>query len=284
MEKNDFESLKRKADSGDVKAMYDLALNFYLDEDEAAAFKCFNQAAEAGYAPAMNMVGRCYFEGWGVAKDKSEAFKWIKKGAELGEVNAMSNLGREYCDEISNAQGVLDDSEYFKKAEEAFKWLKKADEAGTTDDVVLYMLGKFYEGYYEIDVTNDSIEEDRKKSILYYRKACALGNPDAAEALDTLEYEKDLGNTNKIAEDEATIKNDISDYEKIARLILKYFDYKSLIKIQKGEKFSYLDDYIRIRDLKLIEGDKIIISAKGDDAQEAVAAVKELIVSNFGEE
>jgi WD40 repeat protein len=65
-----------------------------------------SKAAEADYADAQNLLGRCYDEGWGVRKDDSIAVQWYRKAAEVEHAEALYNLG--LCYELG--QGVEQDS------------------------------------------------------------------------------------------------------------------------------------------------------------------------------
>lgn len=49
--------------------------------DRDAAFTCYLKAAEKGHVRAMNLVGRCYEEGWGVTPDPSRARDWYRRSA-----------------------------------------------------------------------------------------------------------------------------------------------------------------------------------------------------------
>lgn len=63
--------------------------------------------------------------------------------------------------------------------------------------------------------------------------------------------------------------------------------FKSRIKVQKvgaEENVANAKSIISILTLCLIQGTQIIISANGEDEQEAAAALAELIESGFGED
>lgn len=59
--------------------------------DGHAAFAWFNRAAAAGQLMALNMVGRCYDLGWGVAIDKCRAAECFRVAAARGLPEAMYN-------------------------------------------------------------------------------------------------------------------------------------------------------------------------------------------------
>ncbi|WP_076072516.1 tetratricopeptide repeat protein [Sphingomonas montana] len=64
-----------------------------LPRDAAAAFGWFTVAARADHLPAVNMVGRCYDLGWGVAVDKGMAARWYRTAAQRGLDWGMYNYG-----------------------------------------------------------------------------------------------------------------------------------------------------------------------------------------------
>jgi TPR repeat protein len=64
----------------------------------------------------MNMVGRCYENGWGVAPDPVIAVSWYRKAAKAGDSWAQYNLGHMLLD----GNGVAMDRA------EAFFWYSKA--------------------------------------------------------------------------------------------------------------------------------------------------------------
>ncbi|KWT65240.1 hypothetical protein APY04_2989 [Hyphomicrobium sulfonivorans] len=61
-------------------------------QDYAAAYLWFSRSAASGRADALNMVGRCYECGWGVAIDRAEAAHWYRLAIEQGHAWAMFNL------------------------------------------------------------------------------------------------------------------------------------------------------------------------------------------------
>jgi TPR repeat protein len=64
-----------------------------LPQDPTAAFGWFTVAARADHLLAINMVGRCYDLGWGVAVDKPLAARWYRTAAQRGLDWGMYNYG-----------------------------------------------------------------------------------------------------------------------------------------------------------------------------------------------
>ena len=84
--------LKKLADEGNAEASNLLGLwllsGLNCSPDLKMAFKYFEKAAQAGIAPAMTMLARCYAEGRGVAKDFDMAELWIRAAHECGDKDA----------------------------------------------------------------------------------------------------------------------------------------------------------------------------------------------------
>ncbi|WP_299693836.1 SEL1-like repeat protein [uncultured Tateyamaria sp.] len=63
-------------------------------QDYRAAAGHIRAAAEQGYAPAANMLGRYHFEGLGVARDRAQALRWLEVAADTGEPNFVFDLAQ----------------------------------------------------------------------------------------------------------------------------------------------------------------------------------------------
>jgi hypothetical protein len=100
--------------------MFERGDEFYKAQKYIEAHEWFLQAAEAGHAGAMNMLGVLYNNGYGVARDYDQARHWQEKSAEAGNPSAMHNLGLSY----ESGRGVATD---LKKAQE---WYRKATATG----------------------------------------------------------------------------------------------------------------------------------------------------------
>lgn len=117
--------LVARADSGDGKALFDLARLHEIGYDSipvdsVRAMALYTLSAENGYAPAQNYLGFRLFNGEGVKKDVNEGLRWIEKAAMQGDAKGANNLGWM----LSEGEGVVRD---YEKA--AF-WLRRAAEAG----------------------------------------------------------------------------------------------------------------------------------------------------------
>ena len=89
-------------------------------KDARAAFGWFMRAAAGEHLMALNMVGRCYDLGWGVAVDKARAAECYRVAAERGLAEGMYNRATS----LALGEGVGED----KAA--ALAWLRRAAASG----------------------------------------------------------------------------------------------------------------------------------------------------------
>ena len=101
--------------------------------DAREGFAWFNKAAAQGHLMALNMVGRCYDQGWGVAVNKVRAAECFRIAAERGLDWGMYN----YATALTLGEGVAED----KPA--ALAWFEKA--AGLGNAKALNYVGSFHE-------------------------------------------------------------------------------------------------------------------------------------------
>lgn len=98
-------ALRAAADAGEPDAQALLG-QWLLDRGEAReGFAWFNRAAAAGHLMALNMVGRCYDLGWGVAVDKVRAAECFRIAAARGLPEAMYN----HATALSLGEGCAED-------------------------------------------------------------------------------------------------------------------------------------------------------------------------------
>ncbi|MEH2512896.1 TPR repeat protein [Nitrobacteraceae bacterium AZCC 1564] len=80
------------------------------DADEA--FRLFVRAVEQGHVKSLNMVGRCYENGWGCTQDLAEAIQWFRRSAEAGDFRGQYSYAQVFIE-----RGMVDD---------ALPWLRLA--------------------------------------------------------------------------------------------------------------------------------------------------------------
>jgi TPR repeat protein len=129
-----------------------------LDRGEAeAGFGWFGKAAQQGHLMALNMVGRCYDLGWGVAVNKRRAGECFRIAAERGLDWAMYN----YATALALGDGVTED----KAA--ALGWFEKAAALGNAKAV--NHVGSFHEDGWVVP-------QDMAKAAECYARAAEGGD------------------------------------------------------------------------------------------------------------
>jgi hypothetical protein len=165
------EALHRAAESGDMRAQYDLGVRYAagreLPKDDAEAARWFERAAIQGFPSAQYNLGVYYDHGIGVPQDDALAFSWYSKAAEQGHPRAEHNLATAYA----NGKGTAQDMK------QAAYWYEKASDAGLPESQ--FYLGLIYE-------RGLSGERDPARAWTLYRQAAAQGHPDALERLKVL--------------------------------------------------------------------------------------------------
>ncbi len=145
--------------------------NHALDNYDDAA-RWFQKAANAGYAPAMSILGVFYAAGGGVPQDYEIAVQWYRKAAANGYAVAMYNLGVRYADGLGVGGQDYD---------QAVKWFERAADkshAGAMEGLAyLYLAGR-------------GVPRDDVKATHWFRRAAESGRPDA---MYNLGYAYDVG-------------------------------------------------------------------------------------------
>ncbi|WP_263408442.1 tetratricopeptide repeat protein [Terriglobus tenax] len=128
-----------------------------VERNALSAFSFFERAAKGGNVMAINMVGRCLDQGWGVAASPHLAAPWFLKAAERGLDWGMYN----YATLLILGRGVPEDRSV------GLYWLRKAAELGHAKSINL--IGGFYEDGWEV-------EQNRAEARECYRLAAVGGD------------------------------------------------------------------------------------------------------------
>lgn len=158
--------LECRADSGDAKALYDLAYIYEtgygpVRPDSALSISLYERSAAAGYAPAENYLGYRLYRGDRISADPDRGLELIEKAAMKGDAKAEANLGWL----LAEGESVVRDSE------KAIYWLSKASDAGLP--VAMVHLGDIYSRGL------DSIRPDTLLASRLYSRAAEAGDADA---------------------------------------------------------------------------------------------------------
>lgn len=157
-------------DKPTAQQLYISAMQTEAQGDTIAAFSIYKQAAEAGYLPAQNYLGFCYYHGYGVERDPHMALQWIEKAAKGGDPKACNNLG------FLLAEGDKVVRDYRKAA----YWLGKATEQGLP--VAQSQLADLYRNGH-------GVEADTLKARQLYQQAITGGLKDAERKLLAMDYD-----------------------------------------------------------------------------------------------
>lgn len=110
---------KKAADQGLAIAQYQYALcakNGHVANGQAVSMDYFARAADQGYGPALDELGRDHELGRGLPQNHLLAYEFYKRGAEAGDGNAMTHLAALY----EAGQGVA------RNYPEAMRWYRLA--------------------------------------------------------------------------------------------------------------------------------------------------------------
>jgi localization factor PodJL len=89
---------ERAAEGGEVKAMHNLALDYFEGvggpADQPLAAQWFRRAADQGLTDSQYNLGRLYEEGFGVAQNPAEAYKWYLVAGRAGDAESLAGAAR----------------------------------------------------------------------------------------------------------------------------------------------------------------------------------------------
>jgi TPR repeat protein len=128
-----------------------------VPQNPPLALHWFERAAVGGDVMAINMVGRCLDQGWGVAASPHLAAPWFRKAAERGSDWGMYNLATL----LTMGSGVAEDKH------EALYWYRKASEMGHAKSINI--VGGFYEDGWVV-------KRDMAAALEWYRRAAIAGD------------------------------------------------------------------------------------------------------------
>ena len=117
----------------------------------------FQQAAHQDVPAAMNMLGRCYENGWGASVDYALAAVWYRRAAACGSDWGLYN----YAHVLANGRGVP------KDRAQAFVYFGLAATAGHAR--AMHFLGQYYEYGWETPA-------DLGKARELYRRSAEAGD------------------------------------------------------------------------------------------------------------
>jgi TPR repeat protein len=152
--------------------MYERGVGVPADPDKAR--KWYRKAAEFGYVPALDILGRAWIGGTLGARDADKGLDYLKEAAKAGYVPAQYRLGKLYYGGLA---GVPADVKL------AGAWFEAAARNGHPG--ALFAAGRMYD-------LGEGVPADQSKAVVYYKEAALKGDRDAEFALGTYFYEGGL--------------------------------------------------------------------------------------------
>lgn len=177
--------IKEKAVEGNMTAIEKLADYYnYIENDQEKAISWYKKSAEHGNTSSQEMLAILYLG----RNDKENAFQWYRKLAENGNTDSQIHLAELYLDK--------------KDMESALYWYKKAASKGNiiAEEKLKQWLTPSEIKQLSADAMNGNpdaayklfeyyifIENDKKKSKLWLKKAAEKDHKEAEERLKCIE-------------------------------------------------------------------------------------------------
>lgn len=158
------------------KMCYDLNMCRDMQHD---AVHWFSIADNNGNAEAANMLGCCYYHGFGVPKSPYRALQLFLKSAKSGCADGANNAGKCY----SEGSGTFVPK--YPNYKEAFRWYSKAS-VNSQKTAALYNVGRYY-------LDGRGCKKDVQKGLDGLRNAAGRGSESAAMMLGDIYREGRYG-------------------------------------------------------------------------------------------
>jgi localization factor PodJL len=161
-------TLEQAAQSGDLTAQYELALQRLQAGRAQEGVTLLRRAADRGFAMAQYRLAKLYERGEGVGVDLAVARQWTERAAAGGNRRAMHDLGVYFA----RGEGApLDEGA-------AFRWFRQAAELGVADSQ--YNLGVLYQ-------QGRGVNTSSSEALFWFLVAARQGDQDAGARATALE-------------------------------------------------------------------------------------------------
>ena len=161
-------TLEQAAQSGDLTAQYELALQRVAAGRAQEGVTMLRRAADRGFAMAQYRLAKLYERGEGVQRDLAVARQWTERAAASGNRRAMHDLGVYFA----RGEGApLDEAA-------AFRWFRQAAELGVADSQ--YNLGVLYQ-------QGRGVNAAPSEALFWFMVAARQGDQDAGARATALE-------------------------------------------------------------------------------------------------
>ena len=161
-------SLEQAAQSGDLVAEYELALQRIAAGRGQDGMTLLHRAADHGMPMAQYRLAKIYERGEGVPIDLTQARQWTERAAAGGNRRAMHDLGVYYA----RGEGAALDEQA------AYRWFRQAAELGVTDSQ--YNLGVLYQ-------QGRGVAASPAEALFWFLVAARQGDSDASARATALE-------------------------------------------------------------------------------------------------
>lgn len=163
-------SLEQAAQSGDLVAQYELALQQIASGRASEGAALLRRAADRGFPMAQYRLAKLYERGEGVPADLTTARQWTERAAAAGNRRAMHDLGVYFA----RGEGApLDEAA-------AFRWFRQAAELGVADSQ--YNLGVLYQ-------QGRGVNASPSEALFWFLVAARQGDQDAGQRAAAIEAE-----------------------------------------------------------------------------------------------
>lgn len=161
-------TLEQAAQSGDLTAQYELALQRLGAGRTQEGVTLLRRAADRGFPMAQYRLAKLYERGEGVPADLAVARQWTERAAAAGNRRAMHDLGVYFA----RGEGApLDEGA-------AFRWFRQAAELGVADSQ--YNLGVLYQ-------QGRGVNASASEALFWFLVAARQGDQDAAARATAVE-------------------------------------------------------------------------------------------------
>jgi localization factor PodJL len=171
-------SLEQAAQSGNLTAQYELALQRLAARQTQEGIGLLRTAADRGFAMAQYRLAKMFERGEGVQRDLTQARIWTERAAASGNRRAMHDLGVYFA----RGEGAPVDEAA------AFRWFRQAAELGVADSQ--YNLGVLYQ-------QGRGVGASASEALFWFLVAARQGDADARARATALEAQLSQAQTDQ---------------------------------------------------------------------------------------
>ena len=254
----------------------------YAKKDYKMAAAIYEKAMEAGNARAMNFLAGMYLSGLGVKKDQEKAYELFKKAAEAGDqlaINTANILGlihvpspyEQWRTRVEEVHVLRKEGKNQEALHKYVEFAKNNEIPNEYQAECMYWIGMMYKA-------GQGVPKNVKQAKEWLRKAADKNCDDAIAALE-------LDNQVICKNDQAKVTTCIRKYNDTihaAEILAQLAQlFKSEINFHEKGKNVDAKSILAVAGLELHRDTVVDITAKGEDAEEALTRIVNLISSKF---